>query len=752
MAITQDTLQGGAAQARERFLRRRAFMETLTARAITVGGVSVVAAVLLIFVYLAYVVFPIFLPANMHPVASYALPGAVQEATIQITLDEFGATGVRIAADGRGAMFNLKTGAVLQSLSIPLPVGTHISSSAVDGTRRTLFALGLNDGRALVVHQVYRISYPNDQRTITPALEYPLGDTPIVLDAQGKPLTKLVLHLAEFQAGLGAQTEDGRMVYSQLEKSRSLLTEGEWLQVAVGELTGQPTFGALRITPELTRIYASVPAGVIRVYSLVQGQPTLAQTIAVAPEGEITAMELLTGGVSLVVGDSQGKVSQYFTVQGADNQRLLTRIREFSLGAAAITALVTEERRKGFAAGSADGRVTLLHTTAGRELAQYKLGSSAVRQLFIAPRADQLLAATDDGKLHNFAVENEYPEVSWDALWGKVWYEGYTEPSYTWQSSAANNDFEPKLSLVPLAFGTLKAAFYALLIAIPLALMGAIYTAHFMAPKMRQLVKPSIEVMEALPTVVLGFLAGLWLAPYVEANLAGIFAILLILPLSFFLMAWLWGLVPLTTRNRFDGWEAALLIPVVLGVGWLALSLGGGIEWLFFGGDLKLWMRDTLGIGYDQRNALVVGIAMGFAVIPPIFSIAEDAIFSVPKHLVQGSLALGATSWQTMMRVVLLTASPGVFSAVMMGLGRAVGETMIVLMATGNTPVIDLSIFQGLRTLSANIAVELPEAEVLSTHYRVLFLAALVLFSLTFVFNTLAELVRQRLRERYSSL
>jgi phosphate transport system permease protein len=172
----------------------------------------------------------------------------------------------------------------------------------------------------------------------------------------------------------------------------------------------------------------------------------------------------------------------------------------------------------------------------------------------------------------------------------------------------------------------------------------------------------------------------------------------------------------------------------------------------FFGGDVRIWLKSHMGIDFDQRNSIIVGLAMGFAVIPTIFSIAEDAIFSVPKHLTYGSLALGATPWQTMVRVVLLTASPGMFSAVMIGFGRAVGETMIVLMATGNTPIMDWSIFQGMRTLAANIAVEMPESEVNSTHYRVLFLAALVLFSFTFIFNTIAETVRQRLRQRYSSL
>ena len=156
------------------------------------------------------------------------------------------------------------------------------------------------------------------------------------------------------------------------------------------------------------------------------------------------------------------------------------------------------------------------------------------------------------------------------------------------------------------------------------------------------------------------------------------------------------------------------------------------------------------GLTYDQRNSLVVGFAMGFAVIPIIFTIAEDSLSNVPQHLRAGSLALGATPWQTAIRVILPTASPGIFSAIMIGFGRAVGETMIVLMATGNTPVMDWSIFNGFRALSANIAVELPEAPEGGTLYRVLFLAALLLFVMTFLVNTVAELVRLRLRQEIS--
>ena len=139
---------------------------------------------------------------------------------------------------------------------------------------------------------------------------------------------------------------------------------------------------------------------------------------------------------------------------------------------------------------------------------------------------------------------------------------------------------------------------------------------------------------------------------------------------------------------------------------------------------------------------------MGFAVIPIIFTIADDALTAVPQSLRAGSLGAGATTWQTAIRVVVPTAMSGLFSAVMIGLGRAVGETMIVLMAAGNTPIMEWNIFNGFRTLSANIAVELPEAVIGSTHYRMLFVAALLLFAVTFVINTVAEAVRIRFRKR----
>jgi len=286
-----------------------------------------------------------------------------------------------------------------------------------------------------------------------------------------------------------------------------------------------------------------------------------------------------------------------------------------------------------------------------------------------------------------------------------------------------------------------------MLFAAPLAIAAAVYSACFMAPALRRKVKPAIELMEALPTVILGFFAALILAPYVEMHLPGLFSLLLILPLGVLAFALLYRRLPLAQ----NGYESLLLIPLLLILGALAMQLSPHLEAALFNGDMRLWLN-ARGIGYEQRNALVVGIAMGFAVIPNIYSLAEDALAGVPKSLTQGSLALGATLWQTVLYVLLPAASAGIFSALMMGFGRAVGETMIVLMASGNTPLINLNLLEGMRTLSANVAVEMPEAAVDSTHYRLLFLSALLLLLLCFVMNTLAEWIRARLRRRYAAL
>ena len=739
------------ASRRHRQMRR--LKDRLAKYMIGIGGLGVIAAVALIFIYLLYVVFPLFQSGSMEVEARYLTPAHSDSQTLHLAMEEQTEIAVRFDDAGRSTFFNTKDGSVIETIEAELPLGAEITSFAAATPHTRIVAYGLDDGSAVVLRHNYKVSYPNDVRTITPFIDYPMGEEPMVIDELDRPLIRLAIQDGEDQATIIAMTDDGELLISRGEKENSFLDDAVTVETetfSIAEDLGSYKF--LLLNKEMDNIYLANSKGDVTVYDVSDAEyPEQVESLNL--KTDIASFTFLTGDISILVGNSKGNVSQWFPVKDGSGTQRLTRIREFSLGSNAITDIATEHSRKGFLATDENGQLGIFHTTAEKTILKEKLMDVAAKKIAIAPRANAAIIEDQQGNLAFISLHNEHPEVSWSSLWGEVWYESYDEPDYIWQSSSASNDFEAKFSLIPISFGTIKAAFYAMLFAVPLAIFGAIYTAYFMTPKMRAVVKPTIEIMEALPTVILGFLAGLWLAPMLEQYLPAIMLMILLLPFSVIAASYIWHNMPLHIRNTVtDGWLAALLIPLIILVVWISFSLNHPLEALMFGGNTQQWLDTELGVSFDQRNSLVVGIAMGFAVIPTIFSITEDAIFGVPKHLTNGSLALGATTWQTLTRVVILTASPGIFTAVMIGFGRAVGETMIVLMATGNTPVMDLSIFSGMRTLSANIAVEMPESEVDSTHYRVLFLAALVLFMFTFFFNTIAEVVRQRLRKKYSSL
>lgn len=466
---------------------------------------------------------------------------------------------------------------------------------------------------------------------------------------------------------------------------------------------------------------------------------------------EIAALGFALGDVSLLVSDERGARTVSFPVRdGGVGERQMRRIRDLAPAGHPIVEWYHSLRDRTVAALTADGRVLFDHATTGRRLLELDAGERLVTGAFNG-RGTAFAGLGESGRVHVWAIDNRHPEVSFSALFGKIWFEGYDEPAWVWQSTAATSEFEPKLSLVPLIFGTAKATFYAMLLSVPLALLAAIYASQFMGPRTRRVVKPAVEIMAAFPTVVIGFLAALWLAPRLEGNLAGFYLILVIVPIVTAVWLWLWETRLRTPRRMHSllGFEWLLVVPVVaLGVG-LALSAGPVVERLLFDGNMRQWLFSELGTQYDQRNSIVIAVALGFAVVPIIFTIADDAMCNVPKSITAASLAIGATRWQTVWKVILPSASPGIFAALTIGFGRAVGETMIVLMATGNTPIIDWSWFNGMRTLSANIAVEIPEAPHGGSLYRVLFLSAILLFIVTFIANTLAEVVRTRLRQRY---
>ncbi|MDW8036525.1 MAG: ABC transporter permease subunit [Thermoguttaceae bacterium] len=517
-------------------------------------------------------------------------------------------------------------------------------------------------------------------------------------------------------------------------------------------LPGQVT--ALALSLDGDRLFVGTHNGyLIRFAIQDSGQAQRLDATWTPDRAPVTALGLLLGQNSLVVGTAYGNLSLWFPVrkQGpivpGECPDRLTPIRAFRAQQGAVRQIISSQRNKAFVSLGGKGLVHLDYGTTGRHLLQLR-ASAALVQAAYSSRGNAVLGLGEDGYLYVWQIAAPHAEVSWGALFGRLWYEGHEQTKFLWQSSGTD---EPKMSIVPLVFGTLKASFYAMLFALPLGVGSAIYVSHFTKPGIRRAIKPAVEVMAAIPTVVIGFLILLWAAPWVARWLMAVLLSLVALPITFMVWMVVWQLLRRwrALRRLEDGYEfLAILPPLILGVV-IVGSFSGAIEQQWFGGNFRQWLYEHTRLQYDQLNALVVALGLGFAIIPIIFSISEDALSSVPHSLTAASLAMGASRWQTLWRVVLPSASPGIFAAVMIGLGRAVGETMIVFMAAGNTPILDPSPFNGFRTLSANIAVEITEHPRDGTLYRVLFLCAVILFLMTFVLNTAAELVRIRLRKRY---
>ncbi|WP_289053644.1 ABC transporter permease subunit [uncultured Pseudoalteromonas sp.] len=731
--------------------RSRLFKDRFAKWGISAGGVMVLIALLLIFFYLLYVVQPIFESAKVEKRNSFNVANGEQ--IVGLGVEEQTEVAFLLSQQGKVDFYSVQDGSFgkkLKTLSAELP--SDASSFANSAPFQGHYAFGLENGSVVLVAPKFLVTFPNNERKLTPRLDYPLGKMALEVDEQGAAIKRFAFSHYEDKTAVVALTEDKRVLFSSFVAEENMFTgEVEWV-VERTELNIEGRVDELLISPDTTRTFVR-SANQIYVYDT--RYPSEVEQIQLLSANEesanLVSAQLLAGANSLMLANDNGEVSQWFEVN-TDSGREYQKIRSFETTKQSKLNIFTEFYRRTFFTTSSNGELGVYYTTSEAKLWQGKVSDGEIKNFAIAPRSNAALILADN-QLTVLEIHNEHPEVTWSALWQEVWYEGYPEPGYIWQSTSASDDFESKFSLVPISFGTLKAALYAMLFAVPIALSAAIYTAYFMSSELRKVVKPTVEIMEALPTVILGFLAGLWLAPLIEEHLPAIVGLLILLPLGVLATALGWTKLPASIRHKIpEGSHSILLIPVVLFIGWVSFAMSETVELWMFDGNVRQYLTNELGMTFDQRNSLVVGIAMGFAVIPTIFSIAEDAVFSVPKHLSNGSLALGATQWQTLVRVVLLTASPGIFSAVMMGLGRAVGETMIVLMATGNTPIMDWSIFQGMRTLAANIAVEMPESEVGSSHYRILFLAAFVLFIFTFIFNTVAEFVRQQLREKYSSM
>jgi phosphate transport system permease protein len=738
----QSSVRRQMAEAASR-IKRLKRIDRAAVGVITFGGIAVVLSVVGILIFIAAEAVPLFRSSSVA-LSGTLRPGSSADAapatSAALGSDEFGRYVYRLDAAGALTFFNRGTGAVESVSSPPSLAGTRITS-----TSRSLMgdfvAVGTADGR--VVRLQVRFLPVHENGAVSGVKVDIRERGAVALDPAGRAV-RSVSYLEEGER---------KIVAGQISDTDVAIwwSEGDTEHRADVRVADGRTVTAVRVGRTGT-VVAGTSGGEVYHWELGAESPTLTDVSPVSST-PITALQYIIGNSTFIAGTADGQVSAWFRAPVTpEGEYGMVRAAQFEPQGASVTAIAASTRDRSFATGSSDGRVLLRHQTSGRTLASVP-GSVGVQGLAMTPKSDGLLVARTGGEVDQFRLGNPHPEASLHTLFGKVWYEGYAKPEYVWQSTGATDDFEPKMSLVPLVFGTIKGTFYALVFAIPIAVLGALYTSQFVHPSIRARIKPTVEIMAALPSVVIGFVAGLYLASVVERNLVAVMLLVIMLPLSGTSGFLVWNALPHALRRRVRvGAELLLIFPLLLFGGWLAFAMAPLVESWAFGGDARQWLSTTLGVTYDQRNSLVVGLAMGFAVIPIIFTICEDAFGSVPANLVAASLAVGASRWQTAVRVVLPTASPGVFSAVMVGFGRAVGETMIVLMATGNTPLMDWSMFNGFRTMSANIAVEIPEAPHGGTLYRILFLSAALLFMLTFVVNTVAEVVRQRLRERYRAL
>ena len=757
MAIHADTVRAGGpgipacplvvSRART---SRRLLLDRIAARTVVVGGVLIICAICAILFVIAGEVWPLFRPPHIEAAGRSVAPSA-PAAGLSLSVDEYREAASVVTASGHLALVPLHQGVqATPPVALPGLGGARVSVVAAYAGDRV--AVGTDDGRVIQLEVKYDVAFDGGMRRVSPRL---IWTPPADLDpGQNRAIRALTAAAPAGGPITVAQVGPRELIIQAVVEKKALIGGArreearQALTVAVdGEVTALQTDG------RGDDLFVGTSTGQLLRYDLRdRDNPRVADTLTLGT-APLTALAFLIGDRTLIVGDRAGAVSSWQVVPPpTGGAARLTRINDFEPHAASVVAISASRRDKGFVTADASGRVKLRYGTSGQTLLTF--GERAgLRAVTFAPKADGVVAIDGDGGVAHWRLVNPHPEITLKTLFGKVWYEGYSGPAWVWQSTGGTDDFESKLSLTPLIYGTLKGTFYALLFAVPLALLAALYVSEFMHPVLKGYVKPVVEIMAALPSVVLGFLAGLWLAPAVERIVPGLFMLPLVEPPLIIGTLLLWRMLPRAVRGRFRlGSEVFLLIPVVLIGAWMAFALGGLVEHRLLAGDYRGWLLTALGLTYDQRNSLVVGVAMGFAVVPIIFTIAEDALANVPQHLRAGSLALGATRWQTAVRIVLPTASPGIFSAMMIGLGRAVGETMIVLMATGNTPVMDGNLFSGFRALSANIAVELPEAPEGGTLFRVLFVAAFLLFCLTFALNTVAEMIRLRLRRRYRYL
>jgi phosphate transport system permease protein len=740
------------------------FLDQLMTWVIRIGGVGVIAAVFCIFFFIFIEILPLFRSADVDPRDDWALSSAATpspEKIVVVGADEW-AEMPFVYLGGDQVIFRNKESKQETAIKLPELSEVTVRSVHFDAVNKRV-AIGAVDGRVGSFLISYDVAFEaENKRKLTPKVTFEKW-----LDAPASAGEVV-------SVSYGDSGSDRTVISERITEGSATVTIDKMAQKKTLMGTGKlEVTGTFDVTPELSAkpmLVRSSPNGTMALVACEDGKidyfftegsdkPEKRQTFQPFANQQIAEMDFLFGGVSIVITAASGQQEVWSLLRPeGENVRVFARTKTFPALAAGEMTFAASQRNKAFFTVS-NTSASLRYSTTEKVRWSGTLPFIPAAASFDG-KSEHVILANAEGRVLMMELHDPHPEAGWQAFFGKVWYEGASKPEYTWQSTGGSDEFEPKLSQIPLIIGSLKGTFYALLFSLPIALLAAVFSANYLPASAKRILKPTMEIMASLPSVVLGFLAGLWLAPLIETKVPSILLACLAIPVTAALCGMIASRLPRTVRNRIEGGrEWIVLLPLLAVAFFVAWQMGPVLEKLLFVykdpssgetiADFRLWWPQFTGLPYDQRNSMVVGFMMGFAVIPIIFTIAEDSLSNVPKSLTAASAALGASRWQVVRTIVLPIASPGIFSAIMIGLGRAVGETMIVVMASGNTPLTEWNMFNGMRPLSANIAVEMPEAAVHSTHYRTLFLGALLLFIFTFALNTIAEIFRDRLRNRF---
>ena len=722
---------------RRAVLRKVKRHDLLARWVVTLGGVVVIVSVLGILVMIVGTTLPLFLPARARLLAQAPLPaGLAAKSVLALGVDIAPDQGWQVAhaidASGSFRFVDLATGKVIQELQAQSVAGDSSGKPAKPVVARKVLSAEANGPGS------YTLRWSDGSFSLVDVAAAPrtgpAGNHPpqfalraranIPADTLGIPAMAVMQSTGEKSSASAALYGGNRIVIVRRNVVHNEITDEETTassRLTIGDdVPGRVT--ALAMDHAGGTIYAGTANGSLLWWRLDADQVVDHDVVpAFVDKRAITSLQLMLGDVTLVVGDAKGGVSNWFFVRpqpdgkspeeagerapAASNDGLartraakregkkLTLIRTLPAHDAAIQDIVPSPRNRSLLVRDDASVATMDYTTSERLLATFR----GVQGLAFSRRGDVVLTLAGDslaaweikGSFFGLADSQLHPEVSWLSLCGRVWYEGHDAPEFSWQSTGGTDDYEAQAEPraadlrhveghavrhapgrpVGPGRGRLRESF---LFPCPAGLDQAVYRIDGLRSLGRARL-PGRHLVGAadqgraggglsqrhfhtlgFPLVPVGLAAGSARSPTAYRAL----------------------------RSR-EFLVAGLLLAVGMAVaGWFSSPVE---QWLF-GGNVTVWLSKQLGMVYDQRNSILIAFGVGFMVVPIIFTLAEDALSSVPHNMTAASMALGASRWQTVWRVVLPSASPGIFAAVMIGFGRAVGETMVFLMATGPLP------------------------------------------------------------------